>query len=76
MNIGSLQLDNNAVLAPLAGIWLDLVVPYYISPEYVPVEDTYRLIRETRPEALIAFKQGANGDEDFVAPERGGSAKV
>ncbi|HSH20718.1 MAG TPA: alpha-L-fucosidase, partial [Draconibacterium sp.] len=24
----------------------------------------------------ISFKQGANGDEDFVAPERGGGAKV
>ena len=28
------------------------------------------------PHALISFKQGANGDEDFMAPERGGNKKV
>jgi alpha-L-fucosidase len=34
------------------------------------------LIRKLSQHALISFKQGANGDEDFVAPERLGNAKV
>lgn len=54
---------------PLAGIWLDIIVGYYRRPEYVPVEETYALIREQRPEALISYKQGATGTEDFAAPE-------
>ncbi len=27
------------------------------------------MIRELQPQALIAFKQGASGDEDFASPE-------
>ncbi|MFZ2653469.1 MAG: alpha-L-fucosidase [Victivallales bacterium] len=54
---------------PLAGIWLDIIMAYYMIPELIPVEETYRLIREKRPEVLISFKQGATGDEDFAAPE-------
>lgn len=57
------------VSAPLAGIWLDIISAYYQLPHLVPVEETYALIRRLRPEALIAFKQGATGDEDFAAPE-------
>ncbi|MGK7396922.1 MAG: alpha-L-fucosidase [Candidatus Cyclobacteriaceae bacterium M3_2C_046] len=54
----------------LAGIWLDPIMGYYTRPDLFPIEETYALIRELQPQALIAFKQGANGDEDFVAPER------
>lgn len=54
----------------LAGIWLDPIMGYYARPGLFPIEQTYELIREKQPQALIAFKQGANGDEDFVAPER------
>ena len=54
---------------PIAGIWLDIIRFYYDSPHLVPVEETYALIREHRPEALISFKQGATGTEDFAAPE-------
>ena len=32
----------------------------------------YELIRKIQPQTLISFKQGANGEEDFAAPERGG----
>lgn len=55
--------------APLAGIWLDIISTWYRSPELVPIAETYRLLRAIRPEALIAYKQGATGDEDFAAPE-------
>jgi alpha-L-fucosidase len=54
----------------LAGIWLDPIMGYYARPDLFPIESTYALIREANPGALICFKQGANGDEDFVAPER------
>jgi alpha-L-fucosidase len=54
---------------PLAGMWLDIIAGYYRAPDLVPIEDTYELIRGARPEALISFKQGATGTEDFAAPE-------
>ncbi len=53
-----------------AVIWLDPIMGYYSRPDLFPIEETYRLIRSTDPGVLICFKQGANGDEDFVAPER------
>lgn len=52
------------------GIWLDPIMGYYARPDLFPIEETYRLIRELQPDCLISFKQGANGDEDFTAPER------
>ncbi len=60
----------------IAGIWFDPIMGYYANPEVFPIDETYALIRSLSPHALISFKQGANGDEDFVAPERGGGAKV
>lgn len=60
----------------IAGIWLDPIMGYYSRPDLFPIEETYALIRSMNPHALISFKQGANGDEDFSAPERSGGAKV
>lgn len=60
----------------VSGIWFDPVMGYYANPDLFPIEETYTLIRSLSPHALISFKQGANGDEDFVAPERGGNVKV
>ena len=60
----------------IAGIWFDPIMGYYSRPDLFPVDSTYSLIRKMSPHALISFKQGANGDEDFMAPERGGHAKV
>lgn len=54
---------------PLAGMWLDIIASYYQAPDLIPIEDTYRIIRELRPEALISFKQGATGTEDYASPE-------
>ena len=53
-----------------AGLWFDPLMGYYCRPELFPVDQSYALIRRTLPGCLISFKQGANGDEDFVAPER------
>lgn len=60
----------------IAGIWLDPIMGYYHRPDLFPIEETYTLIRSLNPHVLISFKQGANGDEDFSAPERSGGAKV
>lgn len=54
----------------LAGIWFDPIAGYYARPELYPIDETYALIRKLQPGCLISFKQGANGDEDFIAPER------
>lgn len=55
---------------PVNGIWLDPIMGYYAQPGLFPIADTYALIRKLQPQCLICFKQGANGDEDYVAPER------
>ena len=60
----------------IAGIWFDPIMGYYSRPDLFPVDSTYALIRRMAPHALITFKQGANGDEDFAAPERSGNAIV
>ena len=53
-----------------AVLWLDPIMGYYSRPDLFPIELSYEIIREADPGVLICFKQGANGDEDFVAPER------
>ena len=55
---------------PVTGIWLDPIMGYYARPDLFPIQESYALIRKLQPGCLICFKQGANGDEDFVAPER------
>lgn len=55
---------------PIAGLWFDPIMPYYHRPDLFPVEATYALVRSLQPQALIAFKQGATGTEDFASPER------
>lgn len=60
----------------IAGIWFDPIMGFYNRPDLFPIEETYALIRNLSPHALISFKQGANGDEDFSAPERNAGAIV
>ena len=60
----------------IAGIWLDPIMGFYSNPEIFPIEETYQLIRSNNKHVLISFKQGANGDEDFSAPEHNFSARV
>ncbi|MDZ7638627.1 MAG: alpha-L-fucosidase [Bryobacterales bacterium] len=52
------------------GIWLDPIMGYYSRPDLFPIAETYQMMRELQPNCLISFKQGANGEEDFIAPER------
>ncbi len=60
----------------IAGIWFDPIMGYYHNPQLFDVEGTYRIIRQMSPHALISFKQGATGTEDFMAPERAGKKRV
>lgn len=55
---------------PVAGVWFDPIMGYYARPDLFPIDETYALIRQLQPQALICFKQGATGTEDFAAPER------
>ncbi len=71
------QLEELLVQYPnIAGIWFDPIMGLYHRPDLFPIDSTYALVRSLSPHALISFKQGANGDEDFIAPERGGNARV
>ena len=60
----------------IAGIWLDPIMGFYSNPEMFPIDKTYKLIRSLSNHALISFKQGANGYEDFSAPEHNYNARV
>lgn len=57
---------------PIAGIWFDPIMGFYHRPDLFPIEETYQLVRSLQPHTLISAKQGANGTEDFAAPERHG----
>jgi len=57
---------------PIAGIWFDPIMGFYNRPDLFPIAETYQLVRSLQPHTLISFKQGANGTEDFAAPERTG----
>lgn len=59
---------------PVAGIWFDPIMGYYARPDLFPIAETYAMIRRLQPQTLICFKQGANGTEDFAAPERRGQS--
>ncbi|MCC6352673.1 MAG: alpha-L-fucosidase [Verrucomicrobiae bacterium] len=59
---------------PLAGIWFDPIMGYYARPDLFPIAETYAMMRKLQPQTLICFKQGANGTEDFGAPERRGQS--
>jgi len=55
---------------PIAGIWFDSLNAYEDNPQqYTRLSETYALIRSLQPQCLISFKDGATGEEDFVAPE-------
>ncbi|MEM6428764.1 MAG: alpha-L-fucosidase [Deinococcota bacterium] len=54
----------------VAGIWLDgIAVPMSGDVEAFKYAELYEYIRATSPHALIAYKQGLLGTEDFFTPE-------
>jgi len=57
---------------PVAGIWFDPIMGFYHRPDLFPIAETYARVRSLQPHTLISAKQGADGTEDFAAPERHG----
>ena len=55
---------------PVAGIWLDgYTVPVSGDRSRFRLEELYDLIHRLGPQALVSYKQGVLGTEDFFAPE-------
>lgn len=56
---------------PIAGVWIDgLAGPLSGDASRFRVPELYEKIRRLQPHALISFKFGLTGTEDFNAPER------
>lgn len=55
---------------PVAGIWLDgIATPLAGDPSRFRCQELYDHIHSLQPQALVSYKQGLLGTEDFVAPE-------
>jgi len=56
---------------PIAGIWLDgVAVPLSGDRSKFRCQELYDKIHALQPHALVSFKHGVTGTEDFYAPER------
>jgi len=56
---------------PIAGIWLDgVAVPLGGDRSRFRCQELYDKIHRLQPHALVSFKHGVTGTEDFYAPER------
>ena len=55
---------------PIAGIWFDTVGGVYQYSELFNIQEIYDMIHQIQPHALVVFKTGANGNEDFITGER------
>ena len=54
----------------IAGIWLDGIgIPLSGDKSLYRAPELYAMIRSIQPQALISYKYGLTGDEDFFAPE-------
>jgi alpha-L-fucosidase len=55
----------------VAGIWLDgIMTPLSGDLSKFKCDELYELIRQTNSHALISYKQGLLGNEDYFAPEK------
>ena len=62
---------------PIAGVWLDGVgVPRSGDRSKFRCQELYDRIHKLQPHALVSFKVGVTGTEDFNAPERGQLAGI
>lgn len=56
---------------PIAGVWFDGWSLPNIEPDAFDLPDLYGTVREHQPGALVSYKNGLTGAEDFLAPEYG-----
>lgn len=54
---------------PLAGLWFDPVGGAYTNPDLFDVQSIYDQIHKLQPQALISYKTGFNGNEDYISCE-------
>lgn len=55
---------------PIAGVWLDGIgIPLSGDKSLYRAPELYAMIRAAQPQALISYKYGLTGGEDFLAPE-------
>lgn len=55
---------------PIAGFWFDTVGGVYQHPDMFRIQEIYDMIHAIQPHALVVFKTGVNGNEDFITGER------
>lgn len=71
MNFAKTQImELSTMYGPIAGFWFDTVGSVYQQPEMMRIQDIYDMIHAIQPHALVVFKTGANGNEDFITGER------
>lgn len=57
---------------PVASIWLDgIMTPLSGDAEVFRCQELYDHIHSLQPQALVSYKQGLTGTEDYFAPEHG-----
>lgn len=54
---------------PIAGLWFDTVGGVYQHPDMFNIQEIYDMIHAIQPHALVTYKTGANGNEDFITGE-------
>ena len=56
---------------PVSGIWLDgATIPVAGDRTKFKCKELYAMIRKLQPQALISYKWGVEGSEDYLAPEK------
>ncbi|WP_120259299.1 alpha-L-fucosidase [Sphingobacterium detergens] len=53
----------------IAGFWFDPIGGAYTNPDLFDIQAIYDQIHSLQPQALISFKTGFNGNEDFISCE-------
>lgn len=54
---------------PIAGLWFDTVGGVYQHPDMFNIQEIYDMIHAIQPHAMVVYKTGANGNEDFITGE-------
>jgi alpha-L-fucosidase len=61
----------------VAGVWLDGIgIPLSGDKSLYRTSELYQMIRKVQPQALISYKFGLTGEEDFLAPEEQQVGKI
>jgi alpha-L-fucosidase len=62
---------------PVAGIWLDgAAVPASGDASKFRLGELYDLIHRLQPQAIVSYKWGVTGKEDFLAPEKAQVSRI